>query len=168
MNDDGSGVSQIGTSIPGWPGSWSPDGTQIAFTARGDPELCGSMPGGVYSCYFPYVIYTTTPDGAVVTRVVDYGADPAWMPQPGDAPRASFSFTCNGRTCSFDGSASHDNDDGIVMWSWNFGDGTSGSNPTITHSYFKQGTYVVTLSVKDAHGATASQSSTVQVSPRRQ
>ncbi len=82
MNDDGSGVSQIGTSIPGWPGSWSPDGTQIAFTARGDPELCGSMPGGVYSCYFPYVIYTTTPDGAVVTRVVDYGADPAWMPQP--------------------------------------------------------------------------------------
>lgn len=83
-------------------------------------------------------------------------------------PVASFTFSCNRLTCSFDGSASHDNDDGIVMWSWNFGDGTSGSNPTTTHSYFTPGTYVVTLTVKDAHGATGIQSRTLQVSPRKQ
>src|SRR5262249_48294217 len=82
-------------------------------------------------------------------------------------PAASFTFSCNRLTCSFDGSASHDSDDGIVMWSWNFGDGTSGSNPTTTHTYFIQGTYVVTLTVKDAHGATGTQSKTVQVSHRR-
>src|SRR5262249_52329932 len=59
-------------------------------------------------------------------------------------PVASFTFSCNRMTCSFDGFASHDSDDGIVMWSWNFGDGTSGSNRTTTHSYLQQGTYVVT------------------------
>src|SRR5262249_23006146 len=84
------------------------------------------------------------------------------------APVAAFTLSCNRLTGSFDGSSSHDSDDGIVTWSWNFGDGTSGSNATITHSYSRQGTYVVTLTVKDAHGATGTQSRTVQVSPRKQ
>jgi Tol biopolymer transport system component len=85
MNVDGSGVSPIGTSIPGWPGSWSPDGAQIAFTALGDlQQLCGSPPPGgtdpVCVTYTPLAIYTATTDGAVVTRVVDSGGDPAFMP----------------------------------------------------------------------------------------
>jgi Tol biopolymer transport system component len=85
MNVDGSGVSPIGTSLSGWPGSWSPDGAQIAFTALGDlQQLCGSPPPGgsdpVCVTYTPLAIYTVTPDGAVMTRVVDSGGDPAFMP----------------------------------------------------------------------------------------
>jgi len=165
MNADGSGVSQIGTSISGWPGSWSPDGAQIAFTAFGDPESCGYTPGGGYRCYIPYVIYTTTPDGAVVTRVVDHGGDPAWKPLLGDAPHASFSFTCNGRTCTFDGSSSVDAGGTIVSYSWNFADGTtvSGSSPTVSHTYPASNSYNVTLTVADDRGATGAQSQTIDI-----
>jgi hypothetical protein len=42
--------------------------------------------------HIPYAIYTTTPDGVVVTRLVDSGGDPAWMPMP--VPVATFTFTC--------------------------------------------------------------------------
>jgi hypothetical protein len=82
MNSDGSGVSQLGASIRGWPGSWSPDGAQIAFTTGGDPvELCGGTPGGTTcATYFPLLINTVTPDGAVVTPLVYSGGDPAWCP----------------------------------------------------------------------------------------
>jgi PKD repeat protein len=161
MNDDGSGVSQIGTSIQGWPGSWSPDGAQIAFTTLGEPQMCA----GADRCYYPDVIYTTTPDGAVVTRVVDFAGDPAWMPQPGNGPRASFSFTCNGHTCSFDGSSSVDAGGTIVSYSWNFGDGivVAGPSPTVSHMYAPGNDYSVTLTVIDDRGATATQSQAINM-----
>src|SRR5262249_41433832 len=163
MNNDGSGVSKIGTSIQGWPGSWSPDGAQIAFTAFGDPQACGYTPPGGKSCYIPYAVYTTTPDGAIVTRVVDSGADPAWMPQPGDAAHASFLFTCNGLTCSFDSSSSADPGGTIISYSWNFGDGAtvSGTSPTASHTYVTGAAYAVTLTVVDNGGRMATQTQNV-------
>jgi PKD repeat protein len=51
----------------------------------------------------------------------------------------------------------------IVSYSWNFGDGGSGSGRTVTHEFDRPGTYIVQLTVGDAHGRTAriSQSLTV-------
>ena len=50
----------------------------------------------------------------------------------------------------FDGSASHDADDSISIYQWDFADGTSGTGPKPTHVYQKPGTYDVRLTVTDA------------------
>jgi subtilisin family serine protease len=79
------------------------------------------------------------------------------------APTASFTFTCTELTCSFNGSASSDPDGSISSYSWNFGDGTSGSGVAPLKTYATGGTRTVTLTVTDNGGATGSQSKSVAV-----
>jgi PKD repeat protein len=52
-------------------------------------------------------------------------------------------------TLPFDADASSDNM-GIVSYQWDFGDRTSGTGKTTTHTYTNPGTFTVTLTVKDA------------------
>jgi len=68
-----------------------------------------------------------------------------------------------GETLNFNGSSSYDNDGAIVGYTWNFGDGSTGSNVTTTHSYSTAGTYQVVLTVRDNSGATSTSSITVTV-----
>ena len=80
---------------------------------------------------------------------------------PGNAaPTAGFSFSCSGLTCSFDGSGSWASD-GIAVYRWDFGDGTSASGLTAAHSYAAKGSYRVTLSVTDSGGLTGANAQTV-------
>jgi PKD repeat protein len=51
----------------------------------------------------------------------------------------------------------------IASYSWNFGDGTTGSGRTATHSFTAAGTYAVTLTVTDQYSRTASTTQTVDV-----
>lgn len=64
---------------------------------------------------------------------------------------ASFTFTVNGLTASFDASASTGN---VTSYSWSFGDATTGTGATINHSYITGGSYIVTLVVTNACGST--------------
>jgi PKD domain len=48
-------------------------------------------------------------------------------------------------------------------YSWNFGDGTTATGPSVVHSYSKGGTYTVTLNVTDRGGNTASLVQTITV-----
>jgi PKD repeat protein len=48
--------------------------------------------------------------------------------------------------------------DGIARWSWDFGDGTIGTDPNPIHTYTLPGRYDVTLVVTDNQGATATKS----------
>jgi len=68
-----------------------------------------------------------------------------------------------GDSASFDASASNDPDGFIVSYSWDFGDGGTGSGVTVSHTYNVPGTYTVTVTVRDNIGATASASTTIQV-----
>jgi subtilisin family serine protease len=80
------------------------------------------------------------------------------------APTASFTFTTQELTTSFDASASSDPDGTIASYAWNFGDGSTGTGVTTTRTYATAGTYNVTLTVIDNGGLTANSSKNVTVS----
>jgi serine protease len=83
---------------------------------------------------------------------------------PVDAPpSASFTFSCTLLTCTFDGSASTD-DNGVSRYTWNFGDGQTGSGAAVSHTYASGGTFTVVLTVTDTANQTDSESRSVTVS----
>ena len=63
-------------------------------------------------------------------------------PISGDAPL----------TVDFDGSLSSDDNDDIVSYSWDFGDGSFASGTTTTHVYINAGMYTAALTVTDGEG----------------
>jgi hypothetical protein len=60
------------------------------------------------------------------------------------------------RAISFDGSASSDASDYSLNYSWNFGDGTTGTGATAAHTYSSAGTFNVSLTVDDGRNVTGS------------
>ena len=66
-------------------------------------------------------------------------------------PVASFSYSCNELSCSFDASASSD-DQSIQQYSWSFGDGSSAAGASVSHTYAAYGDVTVTLTVSDTAG----------------
>jgi len=82
------------------------------------------------------------------------------------APNASFVFAPNqpevGETVNFTDQSS---DDGtIVSRDWDFGDGTTATGETPSHTYSAAGDYDVTLTVTDDEGASSTVTQTVPVS----
>lgn len=85
-------------------------------------------------------------------------------PGSNSPPIARFTSTCTVLNCSFNGSTSSDTDGSIAGYSWNFGDGMSGSGVSPSHSYASAGDYAVTLTVTDDKGASGAATQTVRVS----
>ncbi len=79
------------------------------------------------------------------------------------APTASFTSTATALVADLDGRGSFDADGTVSSWSWDFGDGTSGTGATTQHGYAEPGTYPVTLTVTDDDGATGSTTRSVTV-----
>ncbi|HEY5822278.1 MAG TPA: LamG-like jellyroll fold domain-containing protein [Propionibacteriaceae bacterium] len=86
------------------------------------------------------------------------GAPPANQP-----PTAAFTRTPTQLTAALDASASTDPDGTIVGYSWAFGDATTGTGKTVSHTYAMPGTYPVTLTVTDDDGATGVSTQNVTV-----
>jgi subtilisin family serine protease len=63
----------------------------------------------------------------------------------------------------FDGSGSYDSDGTITAYDWYFGDGTTGTGISPTHTYVTAGVYTATLTVTDDDGATSTDETTVTV-----
>ncbi len=80
-------------------------------------------------------------------------ADFSLSPSTGNAPL----------TVSFDATNSSDPDGDITNFSWDFGDGATGTGKTIAHKYEKPGTYNTELVVTDNVSATSSITRTVGV-----
>lgn len=67
-----------------------------------------------------------------------------------DVAPASVAF---GEPATLDASASSDPDGSVVAWSWDFGDGSTGTGETVVHTWTTPGTYPVRLTVRDDDGA---------------
>ena len=65
-------------------------------------------------------------------------------------------------TVSFNGGSSSDPDGSIVSYLWNFGDGTTATGTTTSHTYSSAGSYVARLTVTDNQGASSSTTVTLQ------
>lgn len=59
-----------------------------------------------------------------------------------------------GTEYEFNGSLSQIDTGKITKYTWNFGDGTSLQSKTVKHTYTKEGTYTLSLSVQDSDGNT--------------
>ncbi|MCK7469891.1 MAG: PKD domain-containing protein [Desulfomicrobium escambiense] len=64
---------------------------------------------------------------------------------------------------TFDASLSTDSDGRIVRYLWNFGDGSTDDGVVVKHEFKSFGTFVVTLTVTDDRGQSASLSKNVTV-----
>ncbi|UCG74043.1 MAG: PKD domain-containing protein [Chromatiales bacterium] len=80
-------------------------------------------------------------------------------------PVASFSYTCSGRDCTFDGRSSSD-DVEIVSYAWDFGDGGNSTAVSPGYTYASTGNYTVTLVVSDIEAASDSASASFRVKNR--
>lgn len=92
---------------------------------------------------------------------------PGTVVPPADL-NASFTITpqspSDHQTVFFDASASETGSKSVIAsYAWNFGDGSTGSGKTTTHSYNFPGSYVVTLTISDSIGRVSSLSKTVDV-----
>lgn len=107
-------------------------------------------------------LFTTTVDAIEEITGYDFlSALPDWIEmivESGTKPPVAVAggpYTgVEGTGVAFDGSASFDPDEGDVLsFAWQFGDGTTGSGATPTHSYADNGEYSVRLIVSDQFGA---------------
>ena len=88
------------------------------------------------------------------------------------SPNASFSANPTSGNAplqvTFDASNSSDSDGRIISYDWDFGDGTTGSGETVTHTYYSADDYSVSLSVSDSDGAVDTAWKTVSVEPKQE
>jgi len=68
-----------------------------------------------------------------------------------------------GESIIFDGSNSDDSDGYIVNWTWDFDDENISYNRTPSHTYSKNGTYYITLTVTDDEGYVDTDNCTIQI-----
>ena len=81
----------------------------------------------VYSASGSYTVSLTVTDNrggaSTTTSVID-------VVVPNVPPVASFTSSCTGLGCSFDGAGSSDADGTVASYDWTFGDGSTATGPT--------------------------------------
>lgn len=82
---------------------------------------------------------------------------------PNQPPVASFTSSQSGLTVNVDGSGSTDPDGTVASYAWDFGDGSTATGATASHTYVQGGSYAVKLTVTDNQGATNSKTTAVTV-----
>lgn len=139
------------------------DGTITTYTwVFGD----GSSGNGVNTNHS----YATDGNYSVVLTITDNGGASSdstqtlFVSSPNISPTAAFSSSCTDLDCNFDAGASSDTDGSISSYDWDFGDSSSGTGVTTSHSYPNTGGYSVLLTVMDNGGKTANTAQSVSVS----
>jgi PKD repeat protein len=88
-----------------------------------------------------------------------------WVPTEGpEGPEASFDWTSSGSVVDFVDTSSS-GDSGIVVWAWEFGDGSQSPDPNPSHRFAEDGEYTATLDVVDGNGVTSQATGAVETGP---
>ncbi|WP_306549706.1 PKD domain-containing protein [Desulfobulbus sp.] len=162
VNFDGSGsTAASGAAITSYAWSFGDGssatgtGTSHSFTSAGtyDTTLTITDSKGLTSSTSTPVVVTA----AIITNKAPTAVTSA-APITGTIPL----------TVTFDGSPSTDSDGTIASYTWNFGDGSSASGKTVTHTYSTAATFTATLQVADDKGATGSAVTTITAQPKEQ
>jgi PKD repeat protein len=142
-------------------GSHDPDGNIASYGWDfGDGTTgTGATPNHTYGSGNTYHVTLTVTDNDGATNQITH--DVTVSPPPNQPPVAAFSANCPNLTCTFDGTGSHDPDGTIASYAWTFGDTTTGTGATPSHTYGSANTYSVTLTVTDNQGATNAVTHTV-------
>ena len=110
------------------------------------------------------VAFQTGPNGDVTYADLVTGSIRRLVYSPGNrAPVGRFVSTTDAdtRTVSFSAADSYDLDGDRLTYSWDFGDGTSGSGETVSHTYDSGSAVEVTLTVRDQLGADDTHTATI-------
>ena len=144
-------------------GSTDPDGSVASYSwSFGDGKTgTGKTPSHTYGAAGVYQVKLTVTDnqgatGSITTPVTVAAA-------PNQPPTSLFTFAATNLAVTFSGSPSTDPDGSIASYAWDFGDGTTGSGATPSHTYAADGSYTVKLTVSDDKGATGVSSQSVSV-----
>jgi len=132
-------------------------------------SLSTTVSAGTY-----YVTVKGTGKGDASTGYTTYGdlgaytlsaalADPGGLKPPVAKALATPASGPAPLAVTFDGSGSSDPDGTIATYSWDFGDGSTGSGASVAHTYSSAGSYVAVLTVTDNDGLSAGASVTVTV-----
>jgi PKD repeat protein len=136
----------------------------IVYTAPSSPDVSVDP--------FTVVEIVVTPIGTDFNNTQARSASMRLVPTgriaPPDGLRPAFTFTPSTPTdhqdILFDASSSQaPANNPIASYSWNFGDGDRGSGRTATHDYSDPGTFIVTLTITDGFGRSASTSQSLTV-----
>jgi PKD repeat protein len=171
--DSGRGGS--GFQLPNAAFSYTPTNLSVQFngTASNDPDgsitnyawdfgdgtsasgATASAPSHLYGASGTYHVSLTVTDNSNGT---DTETQDVTVQAANVKPTAAFTSNVTGADVTFDGSGSHDSDGTVQSYSWDFGDGNTGSgaSPTIAHTYTSSGTFHVALTVTDDRGGTDS------------
>jgi PKD repeat protein len=128
----------------------------------GEFETTDPAPSTIYSENGTYnvTLRVSDGDGGVDTDATTIAVEPDTEP-----PSSNFEVrqtAPTNETVSSDGSGSADNAR-IVSYEWDFGDGTTATGPTPSHTYSDPAEYNVTLTVTDSAGYTDTKSVTVGI-----
>lgn len=135
-------------------GSSDPNGDALTYSWEfGDGAMdSGVSPSHTYDGAGEYTVSLTVNDGQLDSLIATTTATIA-VPPANSAPTANPGGPyagSPGMAVAFDGTGSQDPDGDVLTYAWNFGDGTTGSGPTPSHTYAMAGNFEVSLIVSDA------------------
>lgn len=129
----------------GW--QWTFQGGDPATSTQQNPTVTYNTPG----IYDVSLIVTNSAGSAQLVQSQYINVQ--------DVPFGSFSYAENGLEVTFNNTSI-----GAASYAWDFGDGTSSSNPSPVHTYAAPGTYTVVMTVTNECGATVVEE-VIQVAP---
>lgn len=146
---------QTGQSIT-FDGSASSDPNQSALTYAwnfGDgSQGSGAKATHTYSTAHTYTVTLTLTDTYGETAMATTTATITAASQPPVANPGGPYTGVAGQAIAFNGSGSTDPNNLPLTYEWDFGDGTTSSQPSPSHAYSTAGTYTVKLTVSDSTG----------------
>jgi len=151
--DSSGAFTNTGDTYAGW--VW--DGDQSSKSV----SVTLGVPNDASARDYTLDVTTEDSDGNTASTTTTVTVETADTSAP-TADAGSDKSVAEGTAVSFDGTSSSDNNQ-IASYGWSFGDGTSASGPTPSHTYAEPGPYVVTLTVTDNAGNQATETIAVDV-----